>query len=427
MVLTFCCFPVPKKHRPQTSDSVRSIDSDETLVGGPRPESTLLSQCSPSLSLDAASVGSKTPEGLLAPPSGTSDSPAPGSVSSGGTGRSVSKKASFLQLMDRVRSVSNPTPPDGSKHPKHPKSPSKYMRSISSSFGLHRPPPVVEKAAEQHELTHRRDLPAWDRACDVVYHQYPCNTVGPDKALEFGKSVQLFLKENAKGDEEERREKREKSHGLFSLPPAVRFMVWKELIGVKPREKPIRLSGKVHHKNAWRRDEFATLEEVLAPLIPYMEVCFDFRAEILVTLLMTRRFHVTYSPFVGPLLSPLAINWLPIYAPYMQNLAVELDMTKFSFSATQNAEILPPESGILRMDGRIKELVSSLQRRRGSSTMESLILLCRRYYVQPSNLDNNNNNPKKNRPSEPGLTKRKSAPGSPKWQRFLLQLANTPH
>jgi hypothetical protein len=143
-------------------------------------------------------------------------------------------------------------------------------------------------------------------------------------------------------------------------------------------KKRIRLTGRPWLKDAWRPNEFATLDEVLQPLKPYLEASFELRAEVTVALLMTRQFHVTYSPFVGEVLNPLAFQWLRKYAPYIQNLAVELDMTRLGFSNVENADLLPP--GVLHMKKLIKGLAVALKRRRNVSTMESLILVCRRYY-----------------------------------------------
>jgi hypothetical protein len=291
-------------------------------------------------------------------------------------------------FLSRVRAGSNSTTPLGTarspfmspKSPKSPKSPSslKSLMSFTSSLtrrkSSNRPTILNVKP-----LQHRTDLPPWDRTTDIVYHNYPIDaTYRPDKAEQFDNSLDLFYTEHGRRRIIVIREWGSFPCEFFLLSPANRLRVWRTLITSLTGDKPVALTGRPWLKDAWRHDEFVTLGYVLHRMKPYLEANFELRAEAMVALLMTKRFHVTYSPFVGQNLNPAAVLWLRKYAPYMQHLTVELDFTTLGFSHIDNAELLPP--GIVHMKEHIKALAGALRKKKHVSTMECLVLMCRRYY-----------------------------------------------
>ena len=310
----------------------------------------------------------------------------PGSPDSSATLRPTrtSRKTSVTGFLNRVRTASIPSSPNTEAYLKSPnqapKSPSslKSFASFASSLTRRKTSGRPSILKFKHPLQHRTDLPPWDRTVDIVYHNYPRDSGNrPDKDREFEKSIGLFYKENGRERPKPSRESSQ-ANGIFGLPDSVRLRIWRNVISMTTTDKTIGLTGRPWMKDAWRGDEFAALGDVLQPLAPYLALSFEFRADVMVALLMTKRFHVTFSPFVGQILNPLAVLWLEKYAPYMQNLTVEVDMTRLGFSHFENADILPP--GILHMKEHIKGLVKALKKRRKATTMESLILLCRRYY-----------------------------------------------
>jgi hypothetical protein len=214
-------------------------------------------------------------------------------------------------------------------------------------------------------------LPSWDRTVDIVFHQYSRQQATPDKILDFARSIDMFLGEHG-------RLPRKKPEGFFALPPSVRSKIWGYVIEDDPSDKPVNLTTFECSKQVWRHGEFTTLRQSLKPLGPCLAVSFDFRADALVSFLMTRRFHVTYSAFVAPGLNPLATIWLDKYAPYIQDMALEVDMTQFGFGDSLDAQLLRPATTSIAKN--VESFVRAQARRESVSTMRSLVVLCRRFY-----------------------------------------------
>jgi hypothetical protein len=131
---------------------------------------------------------------------------------------------------------------------------------------------------------------------------------------------------------------------LLCLPDRIRYMIAKYLVPDHTHSRlPIRLNnGMQLYEPVWPTAYFDSLEEVLRSVRAYTSVCWAMRADILMTILNTRAFHIVLSPYSGRLLDPLAHHWFGRYAGYIQHLTIELDYTKLGFGADPAAASLKP-------------------------------------------------------------------------------------
>lgn len=220
------------------------------------------------------------------------------------------------------------------------------------------PGSAPSEAPTVHEIINQS--PPWDRAIDIVCHKYKHGDPRPGPADAFNTSRSLFHAKN------------EETTGYFHLPDSVRFKIWQHLIQT---HKPVTLSLASFTKDVWPSDTFMKLESALAPIQSYLAVSSSVRADILLTFLVTSKFHVVFSPYVNKQFSPLATLWLNKYVPYIRSLILELDMTKLGLGPSVEAAYLRP--GL----GKIGLLLQDFAQRQGmrQSPME-LVLLCRRFH-----------------------------------------------
>lgn len=279
--------------------------------------------------------------------------------------RVLRRRPSLSQAIDRVRSASgSSTALDGLKS-------AKTVRKVKSLKSLtNRPSSFPGSDSTSVTGQYRRDLASWDRTVDVVYHQYARGDSRPDKSLDFERSVNLFLEEHGR--------QQNPAKGYFELPAEVRLRIWEHVIGADPNDKPVALTMARWNKEVWRQDEFATLGEVMEDLRIYFEVSFEFRIDVLVYFLMSRRFHITYSLCVGPRLNPLATKWVEKYSPFMQDIALEIVLTEYRFGLNPHAHLLVPAT--TKLEKLIQDFVRVQLKRKSVSTLNSLVILCRRFY-----------------------------------------------
>ncbi|SPO02062.1 uncharacterized protein DNG_04735 [Cephalotrichum gorgonifer] len=249
--------------------------------------------------------------------------------------RVLKKRPSFSHVLGRVRSISGSSTSSNGQKSSAINRPAKSVQLASSL-------PANSWIADPQstDARHRRDPAPWDRTVDFVYHKYPNGTTGPDKSLDFERSVNLFLAEHG-------RQRTPALRGYTTLPAVVRFKIWEYIFNTDTDDKPVALTMAYWNKDAWREDEFASLCEAMKTTRPYLEISFELRADALVAFLMTRRFHVTFSPCIRPLLNPLATQWLEKYGPYMQDIALEVVLTEFRFGMSPSAQILSPATSYL--------------------------------------------------------------------------------
>ncbi|RNJ57348.1 hypothetical protein D7B24_006111 [Verticillium nonalfalfae] len=125
---------------------------------------------------------------------------------------------------------------------------------------------------------------------------------------------------------------------------------------------------------------------MLQALGPYLRVSFLFFADMMLTVLMTERFHITFSPFVNTYFNPLATHWYRRYGRFMRHIILEIDMTRLGFGPDRQAYKL--RAGNMNLDTLIQMFVDVQLRRQDESTMSSFVLLCRRFYgCRPTVID----------------------------------------
>ncbi|KAH7166301.1 hypothetical protein EDB81DRAFT_782075 [Dactylonectria macrodidyma] len=249
---------------------------------------------------------------------------------------------------------------------------SPIQRSMSSPF-----PEGTHQDVDQGTLCplkvtaspHRRDLPAWDRTFDAVYHRHAAGQNVVKSESRFRDSLKQFFKDH---------DREKPNSGYFLLPDSVRFRICQLVMGPHLTGKPVRLNPSSFNRNCWRHDDLQSARTALLPLADFWEVSFAFRADILVAFLVEVRLHVTFSPHVGPRLNPLATTWLNQYGRYAENLVVEVDMTRLGCGAAADAVDLFP--GVEYVEDLLEEFVESQLPRSRSRPLDSLVLLCRRYH-----------------------------------------------
>lgn len=181
--------------------------------------------------------------------------------------------------------------------------------------------------------------PAWDRRVDVSWDRSA--NLSWDGARELG----AFRVSLAQFHRESRHTPTANDHlnPLLRLPDRVRYMVAKYLVPEHDTMMPIKLNnGLGLYEPVWAAVHFDRLADVLHAVQKYTAVCWAMRADILVTILNTRQFHVVLSPFSTPTFDPLACHWFKKYAGYIQHLTIELDFSKLGFAADPASASLKP-------------------------------------------------------------------------------------
>lgn len=233
--------------------------------------------------------------------------------------------------------------------------------------------PVRTPTPSKYQRSTRRELPPWDRTVDVVYHQFKHGELRPDKEKEFEKTVKKFLADH------NREQGGNVQSSYLHLPAYARFQICRLLMADETwSRRSIGLTNRRFNHEVWPPGYFAELGDALVFLRLWTNLCYELYADMMVTFLMTNRFHVIFSPFVGPLLNPLATRWLQEYGQYMQHITLELDMSKLGLGqVTGDAKFQPVPPN---MDRLIRGFVEEQLKRKSHSTIANFVLLCRRFY-----------------------------------------------
>ncbi|WAO93614.1 Hypothetical protein NCS54_01116600 [Fusarium falciforme] len=222
-------------------------------------------------------------------------------------------------------------------------------------------PPTTLRFLVQEPPSHRRGLPAWDRAFDAVYHSNSSHTPS------FSDTLTSFFENHGRSKPDS---------GYFRLPDDIRLRICNLILPVVDR--PVRLNRLFFTRDVWREGDLASPTDALLPLAPYLQVSFAFCADFLVAFLQSVTLHAVFSPFVGCRVNPLATTWLNRYGPYAKSIAVEVDMSRLGCGPADSATCLLPD--IEHVEDLVCEFVDSQLRRKESLPLQSLILLCRRFY-----------------------------------------------
>ncbi|EFX02341.1 alpha beta hydrolase fold protein [Grosmannia clavigera kw1407] len=249
---------------------------------------------------------------------------------------------------------------------------------------------ILEKKPEFDEPFMAIKPPPWDRIHDIGFYRQcggPENVRDtPSRVDTFARSIDLL---HARSGHRYKPTKGKLPDGgsmfspsrLFQLPLAVRLQIYRHIIGTvgaNSGSRPIRLNAMVHNRLAWPEDAFDSLSDVLAPLRDILIASSALRIELLAALFLERSVHVTFSPYVRPATSPLAVTFTNQYGCLMQRITLELDCTRLGYGMDAAAAGLAP--GMLHMDSLVHGFVAGQTARAGYSTMESLVVLCRRFH-----------------------------------------------
>lgn len=252
---------------------------------------------------------------------------------------------------------------------------------------------VTRSLATVPDVTDGRDpetdvdpSPAFDRTVDFVWHRYSMKTsethrVGLLPYVDncFYHVTSYFTAKCARGQATDKYDQLRGRFPYFKLNPSIRFKVMVKLLEDYLPGKPILLNRKDEAAPAWPDDEFANLWDVLGPLQNYLVACPRLRADVMVAVFMTQPFHVIFGPFVKAETSPLPTKWLFKYLCFMQDVRVELDLTKLGFGADWEASAMSTK--LWATGNLVYVFVEEMLRRdEQRNPLGQLTIHCRRYF-----------------------------------------------
>lgn len=226
-------------------------------------------------------------------------------------------------------------------------------------------------------------FPTFDRTVDLTWYRTAREERGtivcsiPRPSGRFEHVLTLFVAQYAKGRPFKKYDGK-KRFPYFDLPNKIRFEVMRHLISGADTGRPILLNSKRQASPAWPADAFVSLGSVLKPLQAAMWACPRLRAEIMAVLLLTRKFHVIFSPCVKEYTQPLPTTWLFRYLHLMQDVSLEIDMTKLGFGHSWEATAM--EASIENIGVLIRRFTAEMLTRSSANSMGSLTIHCRRYF-----------------------------------------------
>ncbi|POS69360.1 hypothetical protein DHEL01_v212246 [Diaporthe helianthi] len=226
-------------------------------------------------------------------------------------------------------------------------------------------------------------LPAFDRTVDLTWYRTAREQRGtiicsiPRPSSRFEPTLALFVAQFTKG-RPFRKHDGTKRFPYFNLPSNVRFEIVRYLLADTDPARPILLNSQRQARPAWPADAFVSLKSVLEPLWTTMWACPRLRAEVMVVLLLTRKFHVIFSPCVRECTQPLPTTWLFRYLRLMQDVSLEIDMTKLGFGYSWDSAYMEPS--ITNIRGLIRKFTAEMLSRSPDNSMGSLTIHCRRYF-----------------------------------------------
>lgn len=231
--------------------------------------------------------------------------------------------------------------------------------------------------------------PAFDRTVDLTWYRYT-ERIGkthrrvhqPQLQRIFSIVSTMFIAKYSRGKDnwaEYDQPKYKRRFRYFDLEPSIRFRIMQKLLEGYLPNKFVLLNGQRQAAPAWPAGEFATLWDVLGPLQNYITACPRLRADVMVAVLMMQPFHVIFSPFVRSCSQPLPTKWLFNYAQYMQNVRVEVDLTKLGFGPTWESTSM--STRLQDVGNLIWTFAEEMEKRDPESNpMTLLTIYCRRYF-----------------------------------------------
>lgn len=225
--------------------------------------------------------------------------------------------------------------------------------------------------------------PAFDRTVDLTWYRTAREERGkiicsiPRPSGRFEHVLTLFVAQYARGRPFTKYGGKRRFR-YFDLPNKIRFEVMRHLVAGTDTCRPILLNSKRQASPAWPADAFVSLGSVLKPLQSVMGACPRLRAEAMAVLLLTRKFHVIFSPWVKECSQPLPTTWFFRYLHLMQDVSLEIDMTKLGFGHSWESTAM--EASVENIGGLIRRFTAEMLARDSTNSMGCLTLHCRRYF-----------------------------------------------
>jgi hypothetical protein len=246
----------------------------------------------------------------------------------------------------------------------------------------------IVKAESVATITAKRQqdidpLPAFDRTVDLTWyraakeHREAIICSIPRPSSRFEKTLILFVAQFIKGRPFKKYDG-EKRFRYFDLPSKIRFEIIRYLIADTDNARPILLNSQRQASPAWPADAFVSLGSVFKPLQATLWACPRLRAEVMVVLLLTRKFHVIFSPYVRECTQPLPTTWLFRYLHMMQDVSLEIDMTKLGFGYGWDSASM--EANTKNVCELVHKFTAKMLTRTLANSMGCLTIHCRRYF-----------------------------------------------
>ncbi|KAL1847268.1 hypothetical protein VTK73DRAFT_10382 [Phialemonium thermophilum] len=298
-------------------------------------------------------------------------------TSSKNTVRSVASAHFRAVSEERERPSSDSSKGSGPSRPSR-------LRRITSSIGsaarsrpLPAPTPRPSLDAPPRIPERRRSgvaQPPWERSVDVLWEREPGVAWSDARQIDaFEHAVPKLL---SRSSSKHTNNAANEPSPYFRLPDGIRFRICRHLIGDVSRA--IRLNSEGFYRPVWPPAYFESLASALQSLEPYTSTCARLHADVLATLLVTRHFHVVWSPYVRPRTSPAAVHYVRAYAALMQHVTVELDLTKLGFAAETEVSRLGP--GTHNLQPLVEGFVAAQKDRAAGDRLFNLRILVRRYH-----------------------------------------------
>jgi hypothetical protein len=164
-------------------------------------------------------------------------------------------------------------------------------------------------------------------------------------------------------------------HKLFALPITIRRRIYGTCFPAEPRK--ISLSPRFATKAVFPDGYFTSPWDILDPVWGGLQAFRQLRRELMIFFWTQYHFHVTLSPFTGNMFSSLSQVWLTAYLDIVQYMTIEMDLTRFGFSALKVAAQYGHD--VKKIEHLVVGIVQGLQKRAGKTTMAELNIMCRKY------------------------------------------------
>ncbi|KAG9258371.1 uncharacterized protein F5Z01DRAFT_194720 [Emericellopsis atlantica] len=208
--------------------------------------------------------------------------------------------------------------------------------------------------------------PPWDRTLDIVVHKSTLRDI--DQASSTASATASALSSE------------HRASSYAHLPEHVRRKICRYL--VPKRDKPLTLSQRAFTKHAWHSNSFTPFAVILRSLESPLLTSKLLRDDILHVLFADNTVHVTLSPYTGPRISPLTQYFFSTHVHRMQNLILEVDLSKLGFGP-EGADLRP---GLGQL-GRLLHTIGKANIER-TTPLKNLTLLARRYHgVRPDRVE----------------------------------------